>query len=244
MSASPQAAPPVGPVVDTTPRPLPARVKIAGTHVTLEPLHVRHAPDLWAAAQGAEHSWAYLGQGPFDSEAAMTRYVGEFATGHDPMVWAVRPTASGRVTGWLSLMDIQPRNAAIELGNIWFAPVMQRTRAATEAMFLLLRLAADDLGYRRLVWKCNALNAPSKRAADRLGFVYEGRHRAHMVVKGRLRETDWYSITAEEWPLRRDAILAWLDAGNFAPDGTARRGMAEIRAALGGNAGKTGASGV
>ena len=156
----------------------------------------------------------------------------DFSTTHDPIAWAVRPVATGEVTGWLTLMEIQPKNAAIELGNIWFGPKMQRTRAATEAMYLLLKLAADDLGYRRLVWKCNALNAPSKRAADRLGFVYEGRHRKHLTVKGRQRDTDWYSITDEEWPLCRDALLGWLDPENFAPDGTAKRGLAEIRAAL------------
>jgi RimJ/RimL family protein N-acetyltransferase len=220
---------PLGPEIDTTPRPLPARVKLRGTHVELEPLHPRHAPELWQAAQGAEESWTYLGYGPFASAAAMARFVGEFASTHDPMAWAIRPVATGVVSGWLTLMDIQPKNAAIELGNIWFGPKMQRTRAATEAMFLLLRLAADDLGYRRLVWKCNALNAPSKRAAERLGFTYEGRHRAHLVVKGRLRETDWYSITADEWPSRRDAIQAWLDPANFAPDGTARQGLGTLR---------------
>jgi RimJ/RimL family protein N-acetyltransferase len=223
---------PIGPAVDATPRPLPARVRLRGTHVELEPLHVRHAPELWRAAQGADESWIYLGSGPFDSEAAMTRFVGAFAATHDPMVWAVRPVATGLVSGWLALMDIQPGNAAIELGNIWFSPSMQRTRAASEAMFLLLRLAADDLGYRRLVWKCNALNAPSRRAADRLGFTFEGVHRAHMVVKGRLRDTAWFSIVGDEWPRCRDAMLAWLAPENFAPDGTARRGLAEIRASL------------
>ena len=108
---------------------------------------------------------------------------------------------------------------------------MQRTRAATEAMYLLLKYSADDLGYRRLVWKCNSLNAPSKRAADRLGFTYEGCHRMHLTVKARRRDTDWYSITADEWPSRRDALAAWLDPTNFAPDGTARRSLAEIRTA-------------
>jgi RimJ/RimL family protein N-acetyltransferase len=106
---------------------------------------------------------------------------------------------------------------------------LQRTCAATEAMFLLLRLAADELGYRRLAWKCNALNAPSKRAAERLGFTYEGRHRAHMVVKGRRRDSDWYSIVADEWPRCRDAFEAWLDPGNFHPDGRPKRGLAELR---------------
>jgi RimJ/RimL family protein N-acetyltransferase len=221
--------PPIGPEVDTVPRPLPARVRINGVHATLEPLHTRHAADLWHAAQGANDSWAYLGYGPFASADAMTRFVADFAATHDPMVWAVRPVATGVASGWLALMEIQPRNAAIELGNIWFAPAMQRTRAATEAMVLLLRLAADDLGYRRLVWKCNALNAPSRRAADRLGFTYEGTHRAHLVVKGRLRETAWFSIVADDWPSRRDAMTAWLDPSNFDAGGTARRGMKEIR---------------
>ena len=224
--------PPVGPEVDTIPRPLPARVKISGRYVELEPLHRRHSADLWRAVQGGDDSWAYMGFGPFASAEALDRFVADFSTTHDPIAWAVRPVATGEVTGWLTLMEIQPKNAAIELGNIWFGPKMQRTRAATEAMYLLLKLAADDLGYRRLVWKCNALNAPSKRAADRLGFVYEGRHRKHLTVKGRQRDTDWYSITDEEWPLCRDALLGWLDPENFAPDGTAKRGLAEIRAAL------------
>ena len=145
------------------------------------------------------------------------------------MLWAVRPVTTGVVSGWIALMDIQPRNAAIELGNIWFAPRMQRTRAATEAIFLMLKLAADDLGYRRLVWKCNALNAPSKRAAQRLGFTYEGRHRMHTIVKGRQRDTDWYSIVGDEWPPCRDALLGWLAPGNFGSDGTALHGLAELR---------------
>ncbi len=220
---------PLGPEVDATPRPLPARVPIRGNYAVLEPLHRRHAADLWRVAQGADESWAYMGYGPFASAEAMARFVADAAATHDPMMWAVRPVTTGVVSGWLALLDIQPKHAAIELGSIWFAPVMQRTRAATELMFLLLRLAADDLGYRRLVWKCNALNEPSRRAAERLGFTYEGRHRMHMVVKGRQRETDWYSIVGDEWPRCRDAMLAWLDPGNFAPDGTARRSLAELR---------------
>ncbi len=213
--------PPVGPEVDTTPRPLPARVKLRGTHVEVEPLHIRHVPELWDAAQGADDSFAYMFFGPFATQAAMTNFVGEFASAHDPMVWAARPVATGVVSGFLSLMDIQPKNASIELGHIWFAPRMQRTRAATEAMFMLLKLAADDLGYRRLVWKCSGYNAPSRRAAERLGFTYEGLLRSNLVVKGRLRDTALYSILADEWPEVRARIQAWLDPSNFAPDGTA-----------------------
>lgn len=222
---------PLGPEVDPTPRPLPARVALRGTHAVLEPLHARHAPELWDAAQGADASWAYMPYGPFPTREAMTAYVGELAAMHDPLAWAVRPVSTGVVSGWLTLMEIAPRHAAIELGHIWFAPRMQRTRAATEAMFLLLRLAADDLGYRRLTWKCNALNAPSVRAARRLGFEYEGTLRSVLVVKGRLRDTAYFSILADEWPARRDAMVRWLDPANFAPDGTARRGLAELREA-------------
>jgi RimJ/RimL family protein N-acetyltransferase len=224
---------PLGPEVDPAPRALPARVPIRGAYVVLEPLHRRHAAELWLAAKAgdavADASWAYLGYGPFGSASAMAGFVADFASTHDPMAWAIRPVSTGLASGWITLMDIQPRNAAIELGNIWFSPVLQRTRAATEAMHLLLRLAADDLGYRRMVWKCHALNGPSRRAAERLGFTYEGTLRADRVIKGRLRDTAYFSILEEEWPARREALRAWLEPGNFGADGTALRGLAEIR---------------
>jgi len=228
---------PIGPPVDATPRPLPPRgVKLRGSYVELEPLHPRHAADLFRCADTGsargDASWTYLGYGPFASAEALEKFLGDFSTQTDHVAWAVRPVATGIASGWLTLMNIEPKNAAIELGNIWLAPVMQRTRAATEAMFLPLKLAADDLGYRRLVWKCNALNAPSRRAADRLGFTFEGEHRANLVVKGRRRDTAWFSILDDEWPRAREAILAWLAPDNFGPDGTAKRGVAEIRAAL------------
>ena len=214
-ATAPAFGPPLGPPVDATPRPLPARIPHRGRSVDLEPLHLRHPPDLWQAAQGAEESWAYLAYGPFASEAALRAHVAALATQHDPMAWAVRPHRTGTLDGWLTLMDIQPGNAAIEIGNIWFSPRMQRTRAATEAMALLMRHAMDDLGYRRLLWKCNALNAPSRRAAARLGFTYEGTLRAHLVVKGRRRDTAMFSILAEEWPERRAAIETWLADANY-----------------------------
>lgn len=226
----------LGPIVDATPRPLPARVPIRGQSVVLEPLHRRHADELWEAAQAdpaaSDASWDYMGYGPFPTANALSAFVAGFASTHDPMAWAVRPVSTGVVSGWLTLMDIQPAHATIEIGHIWFAPRLQRTRAATEAMFLLLRLAADDLGYRRLVWKCNALNLPSRRAAERLGFTYEGTLRSHYVLKGRQRDSAMFSILEAEWPACRNAMQAWLDPTNFAPDGTARRGLAEIRAAL------------
>lgn len=226
---SPPITPPLGPEVDATPRPLPARIAHKGGSVDLEPLHVRHVPDLWRAAEGADDGWAYLGYGPFPDEAAMRRQVGQLAAMHDPMFFAIRPHRSGAATGWLSFMEIRPVDGDIEVGHIWFGPALSRTRAATEAMVLLFRHAMDDLGYRRLVWKCHALNAASRRAAERLGFTYEGTHRNHRIIKGRSRDTAWYSIIDEEWPARRDAMLAWLDDANFDHTGTARRPMASFR---------------
>lgn len=223
---------PRGQPVDAWPRPLPVCTPITGAHVTLEPLHRRHAAELFEAASGADESFTYMGYGPFASADEMARHIAQAAARPDPLFWATRPIATGNASGWLSLMEIEPANAAIELGNIWFAPKMQKTRAATEAMFLLLKRAADELGYRRLVWKCDSLNAASIRAAHRLGFTPEGVLRAHKIVKGRERHTAMFSITADEWPTRRAAIAAWLAPENFAPDGTARRGLAELRASL------------
>jgi RimJ/RimL family protein N-acetyltransferase len=200
--------------------------------MTLEPLHRRHAGELFEAAQGADESFTYMSYGPFAAKEAMARHVADAAAKPDPLFWAVRPIATGNASGWLSLMEIEPAHAAIELGNIWFSPKMQKTRAGTEAIFLLLKRAADELGYRRLVWKCDWLNAGSMRAARRLGFTQEGILRAHKIVKGRERHTAMFSITADEWPNRRAAIAAWLAPENFAPDGTARKGLAEIRADL------------
>lgn len=226
--------PPVGPEVDATPRPLPARVPHRGHAVTLEPLALRHAADLWDAARAdtTGASWAYMGYGPFADAEAMRRHVAAFAAQHDPMAWAVRVHATGRVSGWLTLMEIQPANAAIEIGHIWFSPLMQRSRAATEAMFLLMRHAMDELGYRRLVWKCNALNAPSRAAAARLGFVPEGVLRSHMIVKGRRRDTAFFSILDSEWPARRDAISAWLDDANWDHAGRPRNSLSAATAGL------------
>jgi RimJ/RimL family protein N-acetyltransferase len=131
--------------------------------------------------------------------------------------------APGPAAGWLALLDIQPANAAIELGNVWFPPGLARTRAATEAMFLLLDHAFTALGYRRVAWKCDARHLASRRAAERLGFVLEGVLRAHMIVRGRRRDTAYFSILAEEWTARRTAIGAWLDDANFDDAGKALR---------------------
>ncbi|WP_431284101.1 GNAT family N-acetyltransferase [Humitalea sp. 24SJ18S-53] len=223
---------PIGPEVDATPRPIPARVPHRGALIDLEPLHPRHTADLWRAVQGDDAAWSWMGYGPFATEAALRARIEAFAAAHDPLAWAIRSHRSGAIEGWLTLMDIQPYNAEIELGHIWLGPRLRRTRGATEAMFILMRHAMDDLGYRRLVWKCNALNAASQNAAKRLGFSPEGVLRANLVIKGRRRDTAMFSILAEEWPSRRDAILAWLDEANIDHSGAPRDGLAAIRQRL------------
>jgi RimJ/RimL family protein N-acetyltransferase len=219
----------LGPTVDPSPRPLPARILFSGRYVTLEPLAFAHSAALYEAALNEDASWTYMPFGPFATPDAMDAFVAAQTVRHDPMFWAVRPKATGVVSGWLSLGDIEAAHAAVEIGHIWFAPKMQRSAAGTEAVFLLLSYMADTLGYRRLVWKADTFNAASIRAAERYGFVLEGVLRAHRVVKGRRRDSASFSITAEEWPARRDAINAWLAAENFSPDGTAIRSLASLR---------------
>ena len=180
---------------------------------------------------GTDASWTYMAYGPFQTRDQLAAHIEDQAARHDPLFWAVRQISSGRVTGLLSLMDIRPRDAVIELGHIWFSPSLRRTRAATEAMAMLLRLAADELGYRKLVWRCHALNEPSRRAAERLGFTLEGVLRADRVIKGHSRDTACYAILADQWPDCRAALLAWFDPDNFRPDGTALRGLADLRTA-------------
>ena len=215
---------PLGEAVDPTPRPRPDHVAITGASVTLEPLQAGHADALWPAAEAASESWLWLPFGPFDSRAAFAGYCRFMAVSKGELVWAVRPHGAdgqpGPAAGWLALLDIRPADAAIELGNIWFPPGLARTRAATEAMFLLLDLAFR-LGYRRVSWKCNTLNTASCRAAERLGFRFEGVLRAHMVVRAHRRDTAYYSLLDGEWPERRTAIARWLHGGNFDSAGRA-----------------------
>ena len=218
---------PLGPYADDTPRPLPARVPIEGHHTRLEPLAAAHAAELWGSAQDAEASWTYMNCGPFASEAAFAKHIATLASQHDPVAWAVRSKANGQAMGWLTLRDIQPTNAAIELGNIWFSPALQRSPVGTEAMYLLLRLAAE-LGYRRIVWKTDALNAASRRSAERLGFTFEGILRNHMILKGRSRDSAMFSMTEAEWPRSMTILETWLDPANFDAAGIQRQSLAAI----------------
>lgn len=216
---------PLGPIVTDAEPAMPAPQRHIGRSVSLEPLLTSHTAELWDAARSAEASWTYLRYGPFPTEAALGAHV-ERLVGlpHQPF-FAVVPATSGRAEGWLSLCDISPANSSIEIGSVWFSPRLQRTRAATEAVYLLLR-HAFGLGYHRMVWRSNALNAASMRAARRFGFTFEGIWRGAEVAKGRRRDTAWFSMLAQEWPAHRHRFETWLDDSNFDSSGTARRPMA------------------
>ncbi len=211
---------------------LPERIVLEGRWTKVEPVDpARHAHDLFEAARGADEIWTYLAYGPFDGEDEFTRWVGERARSDDPLFFAIVDLETGKARGMASLLRMDPANGVIEIGHIWFGPALQRTRQATEAIYLLSRYAFE-LGNRRYEWKCDSLNAPSRRAAERFGFVYEGIFRQHMVVKGRNRDTAWYSITDAEWPARRAAFESWLEPSNFDSSGaqkTPLKRQADVR---------------
>ena len=214
---------------------MPSRTALDGNLVRLEVLDpARHAASLFTSSHvaGAEGLWEHLPYGPFASQGEFTTWLEQRAASTDPLFFAVVDWESMRALGMASFLRIEPEHGVIEIGHIWFAPELQRTRKATEAIFLLARHAFDDLVYRRLEWKCDSLNEPSKRAADRFGFTYEGTFRQHMIVKGRNRDTAWFSMTDGEWPGRKAAFEAWLAADNFDPEGQQRRGLAEVRASI------------
>jgi RimJ/RimL family protein N-acetyltransferase len=209
---------PLGRPVDWTPATDPARdVVLAGAGVRLEPIGPQHVDDLYAAVCRTDDDpiWTYLfWERPRDREA-MAQHVRDRMADPTQVTFAIVPVETGRAAGFCSLMRIDPTMGSIEVGGIAFGRQLQRSRAATEAMALLMRHAFDDLGYRRYEWKCDSLNAPSRRAALRLGFIWEGRFRNAVVYKGRNRDTDWFSITDLEWPRVRAALDAWLDDDNF-----------------------------
>ncbi|GJD51203.1 hypothetical protein OPKNFCMD_3955 [Methylobacterium crusticola] len=224
--ADPVTGLPIGrPVAEAGPAPRPGRVAIAGRHVALSPLDpAAHGPDLAAGAvgPGTEALWQYMAAGPFAEPEAFGRYLAECAASADPLFYAILDARTGRAAGHAALMRIDPANRVIEVGNILFTPALQRSAGATEAMWLLARYAFETLGYRRYEWKCNALNAPSRRAAIRLGFTPEGLFRQAVIVKGRNRDTAWFSITDAEWPQVAQGFARWLAPANFSGDGRQR----------------------
>jgi RimJ/RimL family protein N-acetyltransferase len=219
-----------------TPAGVPGRIALNGELVRLESLDPqRHSESLFTASHGAggdSRLWDYLAYGPFASQDEFTAWLVERAASADPLFFAVVDMATMRAQGMASYMRIVPEHGVIEIGHIWFAPALQRTRQATEAIFLLASNAFDTLGYRRLEWKCDALNEPSRRAAERFGFTFEGVFRQHMVVKGHNRDTAWFAMTDGDWPLRRAAFKAWLTPGNFDPSGRQRASLSALRALI------------
>lgn len=218
---------PVGERVSLSlPVPRPDRSPLVGTSCTLEPLLEEHAGDLIAAETDPTDpsSWTYMSYGPFESVEAYAGWIRDFASGEDPLFFAIRDHARNQVTGVASYLRIEPDHATIEVGHIHYSPLLQRTRAATEAMYLMMR-QAFELGYRRYEWKCHSLNAASRCAADRLGFSFEGIHRQALVMRGRNRDTAWYSVLDREWPARQAEFERWLDAANFDSLGAQRTSL-------------------
>jgi len=207
-------------VIDWTPVPAPAPSELRGRHVHLRPVSVDDADALYNASRDPA-IWAYLPYGPFASVDAMRARLAEIEGSRDPLFYTV--VREGQPQGIVSYLRIDAQHGSIEIGHIWFGTPLQQTTAATEAIYLLGAYAMDELGYRRFEWKCNALNQKSRRAAERFGFTFEGVFRNHMVVKGRNRDTAWYSITDEEWPAIRAAFEAWLAPGNFDEQGVQRQ---------------------
>jgi RimJ/RimL family protein N-acetyltransferase len=208
----------------------PTHRPLEGTRVRLEPLDPeRHAEDLLAAAQGDPELWRYLPYGPFADAEELRGWLAERADSTDPLFLAVVDTATETARGVVSYLRIEPEHGCIEIGHIWFGAALQRTPAATETIYLLARHAFDDLGHRRLEWKCDAANARSRRAAERFGFTFEGVFRQHMIVKGRNRDTAWFALLDGEWPAARAAFEAWLSPENFDADGRQRSALAPMR---------------
>ncbi len=211
---------------------VPARSNLEGKHITLEPIDpARHADDLYEASHTTDAGraiWTYLPEGPWPDRDAYTAHVRACAGSQDRIFYALRPKPNGPASGQASFMDMHPGNGVIEIGYIWFGPAMQRTRAATEALYLMLDHAMTDLRYRRMQWRCNALNAKSRAAARRLGFRYEGTFYNHLIFKGLNRDTAWYSILDDEWPDVKERLEAWLAPDNFDADGVAKSSLNEL----------------
>lgn len=213
--------------------PTPAHEALNGQYVRLEPLDpARHGDDLWLALQGPDSDpalWDYLPYGPLSERAAFDTWLNGHAASRDPLFFSVIDLSQQRAVGLLSYLRIAPKDGCIEIGHIAFGRAMQRSPASTEAVYLLAKLTLGELGYRRLEWKCNADNARSMRAAKRLGFSYEGLFRQHMVVKGRNRDTAWFSILDSEWPACNAAFARWLAADNFDAEGRQQQRLEDLR---------------
>jgi RimJ/RimL family protein N-acetyltransferase len=216
---NPQAARPLGDTVDSAPALFPGGVTLTGRFGTLERIDaVRHGADLWDAVRDHADIWYYMPAGPFADAASFQDYVKQCESNRERIFYTVLQP-DGRAVGFMALMEIRPAHRVVEIGNIVYGAPLQRTPLGTEAQYLIARYAFETLGYRRYEWKCNALNAASRRAAERFGFTYEGTFRGHMIVKGRNRDTAWFSMLDSEWPARKAAFERWLQPSNFDGEG-------------------------
>jgi len=234
---------PIGfPLPEWTARPRPPRTAMEGHYCTVEPVEpARHAAELHTAylLDQEGRNWTYLPYGPFPRFEDYRAWLERACLVDDPLVHAIIERRSGRAVGVASLMRIDPAAGVIEVGGINYAPPLQRTPAATEAMYLMMRRVFDELGYRRYEWKCDSLNAPSRAAAQRLGFRYEGMFRQATVYKARNRDTCWFSILDSEWPALKPAFARWLDPANFDAAGQQRQSLSSIRRELAANSRST-----
>jgi RimJ/RimL family protein N-acetyltransferase len=212
------------------PAKMPAEVNLSGNWVTLLPLDVSaHADPLYTEVRDHEELWRYLPDPPPADAQAFKASMASKAGHTDPYFLAILDQSTHQPLGIAAYMRIEQRHRVIEVGNILFSPRLQRTAHATEAMYLMARHAFEQLGYRRYEWKCNALNAPSRAAALRLGFSFEGIFRQHMIVKGENRDTAWFSMLDSEWPLCREAFEKWFRQDNFDADGKQKQSLASFR---------------
>lgn len=221
----------LGEIVESYASPRPRRVTLPGRVVSLVPLDaLEHLNSLWAASGGPknEHLWTYMFEDHFQNKASFESYLQRMEESNDPLYFSIIDNASGDAMGWAAYMRMEPLQRVLEVGSIMFSPRLQRTVGATEAMYIMAKHAFDDMNYRRYEWKCDALNMPSRRAALRLGFTYEGLFRQHMIVKGRNRDTTWYSMLDSEWPARKRALEQWLDPANFDATGKQRMSLSEL----------------
>ena len=225
--AHPERGQPVGAPVDGRPAQRPEAVTLDGRYGRVEKLTADHAATLWDAIKGHDAIWTYMSHGPFAGAREFSAWVEQRAGLDEPYAYAIVGTGD-RCLGTASLLNIQTAMRTIEVGCVVYAPTLQRTPLATEAQYLLARYVFETLGFRRYEWKCNALNAASRRAALRYGFAFEGIFRQHMIVKGRNRDTAWFSLLDGEWPARKANFERWLALGNFDAAGRQRASLSML----------------
>jgi RimJ/RimL family protein N-acetyltransferase len=222
------------PEVSASGAKLPELVTLEGRTVTVRPLDpVADAEDLYRNTAGCDYLWTYMLAGPFAGRESFDTYLRNMSNATDRVAFAIVDKALDEVTGLSCYLRIEPAHRVIEVGSIVFSPKLQRTVAATEAMYLMARYAFEELGYRRYEWRCNALNAASRHAALRLGFKWEGELRRHMIVKGRNRDTVYFSMLDSEWPARKTALEQWLDPSNFDEGGRQKRRLSDCHSPQG-----------